>query len=129
MIAGRFLLVCIGGAIGTAARYLTALWVPTLFGASFPVATLIVNGAGSFFLAFIMHIGGSTELLSPDLRAMLTTGVMGGFTTYSTFNYETTEFLREGAWLIASANILGTVAMCLAAGLAGAALARMIVGR
>ena len=60
---------------------------------------------------------------------MLTTGVMGGFTTYSTFNYETTEFLREGAWLMASANIVGTVAMCLAAGLAGAALARMIVGR
>jgi len=129
MIAGRFLLVCIGGAIGTAARYLTALWVPTLFGVSFPVATLIVNGVGSFFLAFIMHIGGSTELLSPDVRAMLTTGVMGGFTTYSTFNYETTEFLREGAWLMASANIVGTVAMCLAAGLAGAALARMIVGR
>jgi CrcB protein len=68
-------------------------------------------------------------MLSPDLRAMLTTGVMGGFTTYSTFNYETTEFLREGAWLMATANIVGTVAICLIAGFAGAAVARMMVGR
>jgi CrcB protein len=124
MITGRFLLVCIGGAIGTAARYLTALWVPTLLGSSFPFATLIINGAGSFLIAFIMQLG-----FSPDVRAMLTTGVMGGFTTYSTFNYETTEFLREGAWLFATANILGTVTICLVAGFAGAALARMIVGR
>jgi CrcB protein len=55
--------------------------------------------------------------------------VMGGFTTYSTFNYETTEFLREGAWLMATANIVGTVAICLIAGFAGAAVARMMVGR
>lgn len=124
MIAGRFILVCIGGAIGTAARYLTALWVPALFGASFPWATLIVNGVGSFLIAFIMQIG-----FSPDIRATLTTGVMGGFTTYSTFNYETTEFLREGAWAFAAANIIGTVTICLVAGFAGAALARMMVGR
>ena len=120
MIAGRFILVCVGGAIGTAARYLTALWIPTLLGTSFPFATLIVNVVGSFFIAFIMQIG----VTSPDLRAMLTTGVMGGFTTYSTFNYETTEFLREGAWGLAAANIIGTVIVCLLAGFAGAALAR-----
>ena len=120
MIAGRFILVCVGGAVGTAARYLTALWIPALLGTSFPFATLIVNCAGSFLIAFIMQIG----VTSPDLRAMLTTGVMGGFTTYSTFNYETTEFLREGAWGLAAANILGTVIVCLVAGFAGAALAR-----
>ena len=120
MIAGRFVLVCVGGAIGTAARYLTALWIPTLLGTSFPFATLLVNCTGSFLIAFIMQIG----ITSPDLRAMLTTGVMGGFTTYSTFNYETTEFLREGAWTLAAANIIGTVIVCLVAGFAGAALAR-----
>ena len=120
MIAGRFVLVCVGGAIGTAARYLTALWIPTLLGTSFPFATLIVNVVGSFLIAFIMQIG----VTSPDLRAMLTTGVMGGFTTYSTFNYETTEFLREGAWGLAAANVLGTVLVCLVGGFAGAALAR-----
>ena len=124
MIAGRFLLVCLGGAIGTAARYATALWVPSLLGSSFPFATLLVNFVGSFLLSFIMQLS-----VPSDLRAMLTTGVMGGFTTYSTFNYETTEFLHEGAWALAAANILGTVAICLAAGFAGAAAARMLGGR
>ena len=124
MIAGRFILVCLGGTIGTAARYLTALCVPALLGASFPWATLIVNTVGSFLIGFIMQIG-----VSADIRAMLTTGVMGGFTTYSTFNYETTEFLHEGAWLLAAANMIGTVATCLFAGFAGVAVARMTTGR
>ena len=129
MIAGRFLLVCLGGAIGTAARYLVAMWAPALLGSSFPFGTLIVNAAGSFLIAFIMHVGGTTEILSPDLRVVLTTGVMGGFTTYSTFNYETTEYLREGAWMLATANILATVLICLAACFAGLALARAFAGR
>ncbi len=129
MIAGRFLLVCLGGAIGTAARYLTAIWAPTLLGTSFPYATLVVNSVGSFLIAFIMHVGSSTEILSPNMRAMLTTGVMGGFTTYSTFNYETTEYLREGASLMATANIVLTIAICLLSGFAGLAVARVMVGR
>jgi fluoride exporter len=129
MISARFLLVCLGGAIGTAARYLTALWAPTILGTSFPYGTLIVNTVGSFLLAFIMQAGSSTEIFSPNVRAMLTTGVMGGFTTYSTFNYETSEYLREGAWLMATANIFLTVGICLAAGFAGLAVARLMFGR
>jgi fluoride exporter len=125
----RLLLICLGGAIGTAARYLTALWAPSLLGTQFPYGTLIVNTVGSFLIALIMHAAGSTELLTPNLRAMLTTGVMGGFTTYSTFNYETSEYLREGAWLMATANIFLTVGICLAAGFAGLAVARLMFGR
>ena len=125
----RLLLICLGGAVGTAARYLTALWAATAFGSAFPFGTLIVNTVGSFLLAFIMHVSGATELISSDARAILTTGVMGGFTTYSTFNYETTNYLREGAWLLATANAVGTVTGCLAAGLAGLAVARLVVGR
>lgn len=125
----RLLLVCLGGAIGTGARYLTALWAPSLLGTAFPYGTLIVNAVGSFLLAFIVQTGGSTEFFSPTVRAMLTTGVMGGFTTYSTFNYETSEYLREGAWLMATANIFFTVGICLAAGFAGLALARLMFGR
>ena len=125
----RLMLICLGGAVGTAARYLTALWAAAAFGAAFPFGTLIVNTVGSFLLAFIMHVSGATELISSDARAILTTGVMGGFTTYSTFNYETTNYLREGAWLLATANAVGTVAGCLAAGFAGLAVARLVVGR
>ena len=88
-----------------------------------------MNVVGSFLIAFVMHVGVATEWMSTDVRIMLTTGVMGGFTTYSTFNYETTSYFREGAWLIGFANMAATVIGCLAAGLVGLALARTIVGR
>lgn len=125
----RFLLVCLGGAIGTAARYLTALWAAAALGTTFPFGTLIVNTLGSFLIAFLMQTATATELLSPDVRLMLTTGVMGGFTTYSTFNYETTGYLREGAYAMALLNLSVTVVGCLVAGLAGLALARLLFGR
>jgi CrcB protein len=110
-------------------RFLVALWAAAALGASFPFGTLIVNVAGSFLLAFIMHASTSTELLSPDVRLLLTTGVMGGFTTYSTFNYETSAYLREGALAAGILNIAATVLGCLAAGFAGLALARALFGR
>ena len=109
----RFLLVSLGGAAGSGARYLIALWAPM------PWATVIVNVAGSFLLAFLV------ESMPPsDVRVMLTVGVMGGFTTYSTFNYETTAYLRAGAWSAAAMNIAVTLVACLIAGVAGLALAR-----
>jgi len=128
MIA-RFFLVCLGGAVGTGARYATALWAAGAIGSAFPFGTLIVNLGGSFVLAFLMHVATATELLTPDLRVMLTTGVMGGFTTYSTFNYETTQYFREGAWAVGFINVAATLIGCLTAGLAGLALARLIFGR
>ena len=120
----RFLLICLGGAVGTGARYLTALWASSAFGLAFPFGTLIVNVGGSFVLGFLM---GLTPLFSADVRLMLTTGVMGGFTTYSTFNYETTNYFREGAWLMGATNVAATLVGCFVAGLAGIALARMMV--
>jgi CrcB protein len=62
----RFLLVCAGGAAGTAARYLTALWAGATFGPAFPFGTLIVNVAGSFLIALVMHIGITTEWISNE---------------------------------------------------------------
>jgi CrcB protein len=125
----RLLLVCIGGALGSGARYLTAIWAASALGPAFPYGTLIVNLVGSFLIAFLMHIGSATEMLSADVRVMLTTGVMGGFTTYSTFNYETTGYFRDGAWMIGMLNVGVTVAGCLVAGFAGLMLARVMFGR
>src|SRR5262245_33557803 len=101
----RFLLVCLGGAAGTGARYLIALAAPRVLGAAFPWATLIVNVSGSFLLGAIVHVGVTRSALSPTLRLVLTTGVMGGFTTYSTFNQETLEFVRGGALAMAGLNV------------------------
>jgi CrcB protein len=124
----RFLLICLGGAVGSGARYLIALETPRVLGSAFPYATLIVNVAGSFLLGAVMHVGLATSLMSPELRLMLTTGIMGGFTTYSTFNYETMEYLRAGAYGLAGLNVASTVLLCLLAGALGLALARWLVG-
>jgi CrcB protein len=125
----RFLLICFGGALGTGARYLVAVWASQSFGSSLPIGTFLVNVTGSLLLGFLMHLGTATELLSPDLRLALTTGFLGGFTTYSTFNYETTAYFRSGAWLYGSLNVILTVVTCLAAGLLGLGLARIVAGR
>src|SRR5687768_13108473 len=125
----RFLLVCLGGALGSGARYLVSLGAAAAFGIAFPYGTLIVNLAGSFLVAFLMHVSMTGEILSPEWRLLLTTGVMGGFTTYSAFNEETLSYFRAGAWGMGTLNVAATLVGCLAAGLAGFALARLIVGR
>lgn len=124
----RLVWVCLGGAIGTGARYLIATWAPRALGTSFPFGTLIVNVLGSFLLGAIMHVGLTTTLVPPTLRLVLTTGVMGGFTTYSTFNYETMQYLREGAFSLAGLNVAATLLLCLLAGALGVASARWLLG-
>lgn len=125
----RLVLVCLGGAIGTGARYLMSLWALGAFGAAFPFGTLIVNATGSLLVAFIVEMAGTTNAISPDVRLMLTTGVLGGFTTYSAFNFETSAYVRTAQWATALANVGVTLLGCLAAGFFGAALARLIFAR
>ena len=124
----RFLWICLGGAAGTGARYLLSGWLLRLAGPVFPWGTLAVNLIGSFLLGFLMQTAATTEILRPTLRLTLTTGVMGGFTTYSTFNYETLRLVQEGAWVLAAANLAATVGGCLLAGLLGMAGARWLLG-
>lgn len=124
----RFLWICLGGAIGTGARYLLSGWVQRVTGAGFPYGTLAVNVIGSFLLCLLMQIGLSTDLLPPTLRVVLATGVMGGFTTYSAFNYETLRFLQEDAWLLAFVNLGVMLAACLMAGWLGFVTGRMLGG-
>ena len=90
--------------------------------------TLLINALGSFLLALVMVIGVETTLLSPTLRLALTTGVMGGFTTYSTFSYETLQYLQDGAWWIGVLNVLATVCGCLLACVFGQVCARWWIG-
>ncbi|HJQ40320.1 MAG TPA: fluoride efflux transporter CrcB [Thermoanaerobaculia bacterium] len=124
----RFLWICLGGAVGTGARYLVVLWAARSLGTAFPAGTLLVNLVGSFLLGFLMHVGSATELLSPTVRLALTTGIMGGFTTYSAFSYETADFLRRGAGQSAALNVIATVVGCLLAVFGGIAFGRLLVG-
>ena len=124
----RFLWICAGGAVGTGVRYLVSIWAPRFLGPGFPYGTLAVNVAGSFLLGAIMHLGLATQAISPTLRLVLGTGVMGGFTTYSTFNYETMQYFQDGAWAMGALNIAATLALCLVAGVLGLAGARWLAG-
>lgn len=124
----RLLLICLGGALGTGARYLLSGWVLHKLGPGFPYGTLAVNTIGSYLLAAIMYAGIETTAMPPTLRLVLATGVMGGFTTYSTFSYETMRYLQDGAWAVAVANVAVTVVGCLAACIGGWATARWIIG-
>lgn len=124
----RFLIVCLGGAAGSGTRYLVGLWAGQRFGTSFPYGTLFVNLAGCFLIALIMHLAIHVASFPPNLRFGLTTGFMGGLTTYSTFNYETTTLLNDGATRVALTNLGVTVLGCFVAGLLGLVLARRLVG-
>jgi CrcB protein len=122
----RLGIVCLGGALGSGARYLVALGAGRWLGPGFPWGTLAVNTAGSFLITLLVHLSVATQAVSPELRLFLTTGVMGGLTTYSTFNHETLQYLRDGAWLLGGANLVVTVVACLAAGLLGLAAGRAL---
>jgi CrcB protein len=79
-------------------------------------------------IALISELAISTTLLSPTMRLTLTTGFLGGLTTYSSFNYETTSLLRERAWALGLANLAATLFGCFVAGLLGLVAARKLVG-
>ncbi len=112
-----YLWVALGGALGSMARYgcagLAARWA----GVSFPWGTLFVNVVGSLTIGFIATLI-STDgrlLVSPDTRAFVLVGMLGGFTTFSSFSLETLNLARDGEWLWAAANAIGTLALCLTA--------------
>lgn len=124
----RLLWICLGSAIGGGARYLLSGWTLKVLGSSFPYGTLAVNLVGSFLVGGLMYAGVEATMMSPTLRLALTTGVMGGFTTYSTFSYETMKYLQEGAWSIAILNVVVTLLLCLAACFLGWGCGRWLVG-
>jgi fluoride exporter len=124
----RYLLVALGGAAGSVARYWVGGLAPRLFGEAFPYGTLVVNLLGSFLISLVMGVALNSGLLSVTMRVFLTTGIIGGFTTYSAFNYETLALLQQRLWLTGGLNILTTVLGCLVMGVLGLVLARVLVG-
>lgn len=122
----RLALVCLGGALGSGARYLVSAWTNERLGPAFAWGTLAVNVLGSFAAGFAVRYASESARLPPSTILFLTTGVLGGFTTYSTFNQETLNALDAGRAAWALANVLATVVACLAAGFAGQAVARAL---
>ena len=124
----RFFWICLAGAAGTGARYLIALWAAQRFGSAFPYGTLIVNLAGCFVIAALMHAA-LTLGWPPALRGAIAIGFIGGLTTYSSFNYETMRLFEEGASAAAALNVSVTLLGGLMSGWLGLVAARGVLGR
>jgi CrcB protein len=124
----RFLLICFAGAAGTGARYLISVWATQRLGATFPYGTLIVNLVGCFVIAAVMRSALALSW-SSTLRMTLTVGFLGGFTTYSSFNYETSRLLEEGSHGLAALNVAVTLTGGFVAGVLGSLSAAQLIGR
>lgn len=119
------MLIALGGAVGANARFVVATLVARRWGARFPWGTLLINVSGSFLLGLILAL---PALGGAGARAFLATGFCGGYTTFSTFAFESVALGADGARGAALANLLGSVALCVAAAAFGGALG-MTVGR
>jgi CrcB protein len=118
--------IALGGLLGTLARYFVQGALQTK-GGTFPTGTLAINIVGSFLLGFIMRLATGSTVVSPELRAGLTIGFCGAFTTMSTFSYESVRLLSDGEYWYAGLYAGGTVAGCLVATVLGLALAERLL--
>jgi fluoride exporter len=121
------LLVALGGALGSVMRWLVSGWVQRLSPTStFPWGTLTVNAVGSFAIGALLTLSLERALVSPQSRLFLVTGVLGGFTTFSAFSWESLALVRDAQWPAALGYVFGSLAVGLLAAFAGAALAARI---
>ena len=121
---GRLLLVGAGGFLGSILRYLTSGWVQQwLQTASFPFGTLAVNVLGCLVIGFLSQLAETRGVFTPETRALVFVGVLGGFTTFSTFSNETFNLLRDNEVIPALANLSAHIVLGLGAVWLGRALA------
>jgi fluoride exporter len=111
--------VALGAAVGGVARYALTAFLQQRAGPGFPIATLVINVSGSVLLGFLMRYALASGSVSPELRALLTTGFCGGYTTFSTFSYETILLFEDGEYGRAGLYVLLSVAIALAGTIAG----------
>lgn len=118
--------IAVGGAFGSVLRYGMSSWVYALAGRGFPYGTLAVNVVGSLLMGFLFVL--FVDRLSDNVvwRAGLLIGVLGGFTTFSSFSIETFNLIEQGDWFKAMGNVLGSVLLCLSATWLGALMARAL---
>jgi len=119
--------IAFGSALGGAARYLFGGWIQDRAGAAFPVGTLVINVTGSFLLGLLYRYAADSAAITPEVRAMLIIGICGGYTTFSTFSYETVRLLEEGEFGRAGLYIALSVLLSVAAAFLGLMAGRELV--
>src|SRR5262245_2986021 len=119
--------VALGSGLGGAVRLLLGGWVQERFGGGFPVGTLIVNISGSVVLGLLLRYALESPAMGADVRALLTTGICGGYTTFSTFSYETVRLVEDGEYRRAALYVVLSVGLALLATGCGIVLARELM--
>ena len=124
----EYLLIALGGALGSVTRYWVSGAVGQRFGEFFPYGTLVVNVTGSLLIGFFATLTAPDGrfLAQPGLRVFVMYGICGGYTTFSSFSLQTLNLARDGEWLAAGGNAVFSVATCLFAVWLGHALALML---
>jgi len=119
--------IAVGSAIGGVSRYILGGVVQRVLDTTFPSGTLLINITGSFLLGTIIRFAVDTPAISPEVRAFLTIGFCGGYTTFSTFSYETMAMLEDGEWTRAAAYVSASVLLSLLAMFLGFSAARAVL--
>ena len=118
--------VFLGGGIGASARYLMSGWAYRVMGSAFPYGTFIENVLGCFLIGILMTGFEERFLVMPSLRIFLTIGILGGFTTFSTFSFETIAMMKDTEYFYAFINIGVTMFTCLGATYIGTVIGKML---
>ncbi|EHJ02417.1 CrcB-like protein [Clostridium sp. DL-VIII] len=123
----KIIYVGIGGCIGAILRYIVTMQSAKMMNSSLPIGTLIVNVVGGFLIGMIAELSMSTDLISPNLKLFLTTGIMGGLTTFSTFSLETITLMSDGRYILGMLNVCLNVFLSLGGVVLARLLCRVIV--
>ena len=121
----NFVMVSLGAIAGANLRYILSRYAAKLLGPVFPYGTLIINLTGSFIVGWFMIWTTERVLVEPRWRLLVVVGFCGGFTTFSSYAFESMAYLEQGQWLLMTTNILANNLLCMAAAIAGMALARV----
>lgn len=121
----KYFLIGTGGFIGSVLRYWTSINAYKIFGEKFPYGTFIVNVIGCLLIGFIAEISENRFLITPEVRTFLMIGFLGGYTTFSTFGYETFLLLQDKDYITAFSNILFSVILCIASVWIGTFIAKL----
>ena len=123
-----FWVIAVGSAVGGVSRYYLSSSVQQRLGATFPWGTLLVNVIGSLIVGFVIKYALATPAVTAEMRALLTTGFCGGFTTFSAYSLETATLMEEGQYERAGVYAFGSVLLAVAATFCGFVLARELIG-
>jgi CrcB protein len=117
-----------GGFLGANMRYLLQRWAANILGADFPYGTMIANVLGSFLIALFLTLATGKLAMPPEARLFVAVGLLGGFTTFSSFSYETLQLVTQDRWCAAGLNLLGDIGLGLLGVFLGITLGRWLQG-